>query len=185
MKQWFVAQAVRNREVAAALSVVRLGFQSYVPVIQRHRKIGRQLVEVSAPRFGTYIFVRFDREIDTHWPDLWRKERRIPAQRYFERVLCDPDGRPSPVPDLAMDVIRAYQPPKTEEATPHIYRPGERVTCYIAGVRREAVFVEYCGQRPFIRTWIFGADRVTEVSLAELEPLDLDNSPALTTNSAA
>lgn len=176
MKRWFVAQAVRNREIAASLSVVQYGFEAYLPVIQRQRKVGHQIVDVSAPRFGTYIFVRFD-----SWEDPWPRlvNEHFKQRKYFERVLCNVDGVPSPVPDRAMDAIRAYQPPMQETHMPHVYKPGERVTCFIAGVRREAVFVEYCGQRPFIRTWIFGADRVTEVSSAEMEPLDLDGGSAL------
>ena len=173
--RWFVGQAVRNREIAAAISVVQFGFEAYVPVAQRKRKIGRQLVEVSQPRFGTYIFVRFDREKDP-WPEIVRHK---PGQRdYFERVLCDVDGIPQAVPDMAMEAIRNYRPPIEETAVPTVYVPGQRVTCFVAGVRREAVFVEYCGSRPFIRTWIFGAERVTEVSTAELEPLDLDGETA-------
>ncbi len=172
--RWHVAQAVRNREIAASLSVAGFKFEAYVPMINKRRKVGHMVVVVPTPRFGTYIFLRFDRELD-NWGALCRKEHRIARERYFERVLCDADGRPASVPDLVMDAIRAYQPPTPQEpAMPHVYRTGERVSCIIAGVRREAVFVEYCGTRPFIRTWIFGADRVTEVSSAELEPLDLD-----------
>jgi len=170
-KNWFVAQAVRNREIAASMSVVQHGFEAYVPIIQRWKRIGRVPVEVSVPRFGTYIFVRFDREHD-EWPVLLRERTQ---KQYFTRVLCNSDGRPAPVPDQAMQAIRDYVPePIPQTTTPIIYKPGQRVTCTISGIRREAVFVEYCGKRPFIRTWIFGAERVTEVSSAELEPLDLD-----------
>lgn len=172
MKRWHVAQAVRNREIAASLSVVAYGLEAYVPVIQRQRKIGRKLLEVSAPRFGTYIFVRFDA-----WEDPWPRlvSEHIDRRKYFERVLCSAGGMPLPVPDEAMEAIRNYQPPKQEEAEPYVYTPGERVTCYIAGVRKEAVFLKYQGNRRFVRTWLFGTEHVAEVREAELEPLDLDD----------
>lgn len=176
--QWFVAQAVRNREIAAALSVVRLGFEAHVPIIRKQRKIGRILAEVDMPRFGTYIFVRFDAFLDD-WGALWRKQRRIPERRYFERVLCNAAGDPSPVPDAAMEAIRAYSPPKEETTMPHVYSPGERCSVYIAGQRMEAAFVKYQGNRQFVRTWILGAEHVTEVRAAELEPLDLDGGKPL------
>lgn len=175
-KQWFVCQAVHNREKVAALSVIQHGFEGYMPEIQRLRRVGRYQVETWEPRFGTYIFIRFDRDED-EWPKLLRQRG---CKKYFTRILVNAEGRPSPVPDAAIDAIRAYQPPIARPLTePVVYRPGERVTCIIAGVRREAVFVEYCGKRPFIRTWIFGAERVTEVSSAEIEPLDLDNKIVL------
>lgn len=179
--QWFVAQAVRNREIAASLSVVRHGFEAYVPIIHKQRKIGRVLVDVDAPRFGTYIFVRFDRFQDP-WPNLCREPPHW--RRYFDRVLCDLNGLPSPVPDIVMEAIRAYEPPRQEAKMPHVYTPGERVTCWIAGVRKEAVFVGYQGHRKFVRTWIFGSEHTAEVKEAELEPLDLDSCSPLTTNAA-
>ncbi len=173
MMHWHVAQTVRNREIPASLSVIRLGFEAYVPILHKRRKVGRKFAIVPSPRFGTYIFVRFDRD-NSIWGDLCREDAG--HRKYFERILCDCTGRPALVPDIAMQAIRAYQPPIPQEIQmPHNYRPGERVICSIAGMRREAVFVEYCGTRPFIKTWIFGAERTTEVSTAELEPLELDN----------
>lgn len=175
-KQWFVAQAVRNREKIAALSVIQHGFEGYMPEIQRLRRVGRYQVETWEPRFGVYVFARFDREEDD-WPKLLHERTQ---RRYFTRILLNADRKPSPVPDGVMEAIRAYKPPIARPLTePVIYQPGERVTCIIAGVRREAVFVAYQGKRPFIRTWIFGAERVTEVSSAEIEPLDLDNKVVL------
>lgn len=174
-RQWFVAQAVRNREIAASVAVVAYGFEAYLPVIQRYRRIGHKLIEVSAPRFGVYIFVRFDRDNDP-WPNILRI-----GHGHFERdlrsILCNADGVPSPVPDKAMDAIRAYQPASIKQEEPIIYKTGQRVTWLKAGIRREAVFVEYCGgTRPMVRTWIFGAERIAEVCEAELEPLELDTS---------
>ncbi len=177
MLRWHVAQAVRNREVAAALSVTEFGMKAYVPSTKRRCKRGFQIVEEAVPRFGTYVFLQFDREKD-QWGKLVGDHAT--RRRYFERILCGSDGLPSVVPNQAIEAIRAYVPPPSREPLmPYVYSPGERITCFIAGVRREAVFVEYCGSRPFIRTWIFGAERVTEVSTSELEPLDLDVSQPL------
>lgn len=168
-KQWFVADTVRNRQDEAALSVVALDLEAYIPAIERHRRIGHRTMPVDTPRFGTYIFVLFDRDADP-WPDLLHQR---PFRQYFRRILSTVDGIPVPVPDRAMEAIRAYSPPAVASLEPVIYQPGQRVTCMVGGLRKEAVFVEYCGNRPMVRTWIFGAERVTEVCTAELEPLEL------------
>jgi hypothetical protein len=81
-----------------------------------------------------------------------------------------------------MDAIRAYQPePIAKHDEKIVFRPGQRVCWIKAGVRREAVFVEYLGSRQFVQTWILGAERLTEVTEAELEPLDLDIAANMTT----
>lgn len=174
---WFVAQAVSNRDIVpASLSVLRYGFEAYVPVIQRQKRIAGRIVDCAAPRFGTYIFVKFDRDLDP-WPELCRGSDVRRA--YFETVLCNGQGRPSPVPDAAMEAIRAYRPPSEEAEMPHVYQPGEEVICFVAGLRMQAVFVGYQGNRQFVKTWIFGRESTVEVKAAELEPLNLDNCSVL------
>ena len=175
--RWHVAQAVRNRELAAALSVTQWGMNAYVPSIKRQCKRGFQIVEEVVPRFGVYVFVQFDRDVDP-WGKL--VSDHVSRRRYFERVLCNADGVPSAVPARAMDAIRAYVPPSEEALMPHVYQPGEAVLCFVAGIRMQAVFVGYQGNnRQFVRTWIFGRESIVEVSTAELEPLNLDNGMAL------
>jgi hypothetical protein len=169
MKEWFVAQAVRNREIAAAVGVTQFGFEAYVPMMPVKRRRGRKLVEESAPRFGLYIFVRFDPDTDD-WGVLTRREGHHTG---IARLLKNAGGEPQPVPDAVIDAIRAFTAADAAPQTgPMTYRPGQRVICTKAGVRMSAVFVGYCGNRQMIRMWLFGAERVSEVTEAELEPAD-------------
>ena len=171
-RAWYVAQAVGGREVAASVAATALGFPSFLPLLPVYRRIGHRLVETSVPRFGVYLFLNFDREMDP-WADLMRdNSTHHPHPKYFRRILCDADGIPVPVPEDAMDAVKAFKPPVQEIVARRRYQPGEKVICTIAGVRREAVFVSYCGSRPMVKTWIFGALRTTEVRAAELEPID-------------
>ncbi len=172
MKSWFVAQAVRRREFDAALSVQQHGFNAYVPGVNRQHRRAGVLVNVEVPRFGCYVFVEFDPEVDHHWPDLCRE---LPfRRRYFERVLCFASGRPKPVPTEAMDAIRAFQPYVETKVDPYVFKPGEAVLWTMAGVSRQAVFLRYEGNRQFVTTYVFGADRTTEVRNSDLEPMGLE-----------
>ncbi len=167
--RWHVAQSERNYEVAAAVAAIGHGFESYLPVLPTMRKIGRKMLPFSAPRFGVYFFIKFDRD-QSGWESMLHERGTVCR---IKRILCDPGGRPSPVPELAIMAIRDYQPPKVVSPEQRRYIPGEPVICIIAGTRKEAVFVEYCGgNRPMVRTWIFGAERVTEVTSAEIEPVE-------------
>lgn len=174
MNHWHLIQAQHHRQERAALAIASLGFQAYVPKLQVRRQVARRVVEVEQPRFGVYIFASFDRDVPG-WQEL---QHAIGKEAGIVRVFCDAAGCPIIVPERAMLAVQAFRPRPIEVKPAHVYQPGEPVLCTIAGVRREAVFVEYCGSRPFVRMWIFGSDRVTEVSNAELEPLDDDGQVA-------
>ncbi len=182
MKNWFVCEATRKgltvpeggedteRQIIASVAAVAMGFEVHVPLMQRYRR-GRdgKPVEITVPRFGAYLFVKFDRDV-AGWQDLMTERTHF---QYFRRVLSNAEGRPVPVPDRAMDAIRAYRPPSLTAPETARYEPGQRVSCIMAGRRMDAVFVEYCGgNRPMIRTWIFGTERMLEVSSAQLEPAE-------------
>lgn len=173
-QRWYVAQAIRNKELAAAMSVTQHGFSAYVPILQRTRRIGRQITREGVPRFGVYVFVRFHRDLDD-WGVLFRGLRE---RAYFRSVLCDVNNHPIPVPDKAMEAIRAFDPPIIPAAEPHRFQRGEACTITKAGIRRAAVFLRYQGDRQFVETHIFGSSKEVEiVDHTLVEPLDLDSSP--------
>lgn len=160
--RWHVAQAVSNHwddAEKAAKSIVR---DVYTPMRPVTRKMGRKFVEMEVPRFEPYFFVRFGRFDD--WPTL-RHHRN-----FISRLLCDADGVPIPVPDEVIEAIRSFTFERPKIVEPHVYYPGERVTWTMAGTSRDAVFVGYVGNRTMVRTWIFGAERICEVRVSDLEP---------------
>lgn len=175
MRQWFVAETVRGRQDEAALSVAPLGMEAYVPGIVRFRKRGHVIVEEEQPRFGNYIFVRFDRALDP-WGDLLRG--RGPVNSYFKRFLSDPnpDGFPIPVPvpERAIQAIMAYQPPKIGQIIVPVYVEGQQVMRDLGnGTKVECVFLEYVGKgRSRVKTWMFGKENTVTVSASDLEPVE-------------
>lgn len=170
MKRWFVGETIRDRQDEAALSVTPLGMEAYVPAIIRVRRRGHQIVQEEVPRFGCYIFVRFDRGSDP-WPELLRGHG--PVNSHFRRFLCNSENTPAPVPDRAMEAIMSWVPPSMDEVKKRIeFKAGDEVVWTEAGVRRSGYFVEYRGKRQFIRAWIFGSERILEVSSAQLEPAE-------------
>lgn len=159
--------------------MAELGIASLCPMLPRHRVARGRIVDDIIPRFGMYLFAHFNVVTDP-WGHLTHsKAKRVG----LVRVLCNAQSKPSPVPDEAIKVINDYQPEEIVRIEPHHYSPGEACVLTIAGHRRECVFVGYSGNRAFVRTWILGADRVTEVSVSELELLD--NSSNLAATSAA
>lgn len=169
MKLWYVAETVRNRQDEAALSVAPLGMEAYVPAIVRVRKRGHHMVEEEEPRFGTYIFLRFDRMADP-WPELIHGVSR---KKYFQRILSNSDGVPIPVPNRAMEAIMAWKPPRIGDPIPITYQPGQLIRWTVAGKSQEGVFVGYKGKRQYIRTWIMGAEHICEVRTSDLEPVEV------------
>lgn len=187
MKQWFVAEASRkglsiplrdrgkiDAQISASLYAASLGFETFVPLRPHFRRIGGHLIETQASRYGAYIFVRFDRDSDP-WGELSREPPH--RTRYFSHLLCD-NNIPTPVPERAMEAIRAYEPEPIVPALPIVYKTGQPVVVTKAGVRLVGVFVGYQGNRPKVDIWIFGRVTTTDCSNAELEPLDIDTEAA-------
>lgn len=153
------------------MAVTLCGFQTYLPLIDRRRIIAGIRSTITVPRFGIYFFANFDQR-EPGWEQIVHGDCK---RRGVVDVLRNCD-KPSPVPDEAIDAIKSYQPPIPDEiAEPYRYNPGEYCKVMIAGSSKPAVFVGYQGNRMFVRTWIFGAERVSEVTYAELEPLLIDN----------
>jgi hypothetical protein len=165
--RWHVVQAKRSCEVKASLVIVRSGFEAFLPVMQKQRRHNNQTETVSVPRFPTYLFARFD-SVNDPWGLLTHDDGKRAG---VVRVLCDGFGNPRPVPDRAMEAMRAYtELPAEVTAMPHAYREGQSVLVYTAGVAQQAVFLSAGKQRARVKLWILGAQRETEVALSALEP---------------
>lgn len=167
--RWYVVQGKRGHEVTAWYYLGSRGIEAYVPLDMRKRHVRGHFMDVQEPRFNGYFFAAFDRDEED-----WRRIFRTPeATRCgIVRLLGNDPEKPPPVPDGVMDAIRAYAPPSQLSYEPHRFSPGEHCTMMLHGQRKTAVFVEYLGSRQFVRTWIFGAERVCEVTASEIEPLD-------------
>lgn len=181
MNRWHVVQFERGKHKSAENEIVCSGFLAYTPMIVRRRVIHGQVSDLTVPRFGCYLFANFDRDIPG-----WQLLTSLGSKRAgIVRILGNDPSRPIPVPDEAIDAIRAYEPTPVEEPRPYLYSPGEPCTIHIGGRKQQAVFVSYQGKRQFVRAWIFGAEHVVEAKAADLEPLDIDNTKPSAPISAA
>lgn len=171
-KNWFVVQTEQNRHVSSSVAIAERGFQAFVPMMQKRRYIAGRYCDITVPRFGTYMFAEFDRDVPG-WQELCHGAAKRAG---IIRILCNAQMKPSPVPDAAISAIKAYVPPTAVDPEPYRYRPGQRCSVYVAGRRQDAIFLEYRGNRQFVATWIFGAEHTIEVKVADLEPLEsIDN----------
>lgn len=183
-KLWFVGVATRKGmvrvddqdkigfQVAAALfASSRYGYTVYVPLRPLYDHEGSDVVDM-LPRFGSYLFLSFDRN-DGNWGNLVRGEQHI---KYFERILCD-NNVPTPVPERVMTSIRSFKPMPAVQAAPIVFSPGQQVAWYIGHKRMTGVFVADAGKHNAeVDCWMFGRQTVTKVNKADLEPLDVDTT---------
>ena len=165
---WNDADDDTRRQLRAAMFAASYGIEAYIPLQPAVRKIGHKSVEINVPRFGAYVFLRFDRDGDA-WSAMLHPNA---GGSRFRRLICNSSGRPITVPERVIEAVRAYRPVPVTLPQDRRYQPGERVMLNLKGIRKEAVFVEYCGNRPKVRTWIFGVERIAEVATAEIEPIE-------------
>jgi hypothetical protein len=178
-QRWYVLQIERHSAKPVEGFLDALEFPSLFPMLIRRRHIKGRMVEDEIPRFGPYILVRFDAACDPWGHLLHSKGKRVG----IIAVLLNGQMQPSPVPDEAVWAIRNYQPEPLMAPSAYRYTAGEPCIVTLAGQRREGIFVGYCGSRPRVRIWIFGAERVAEVAACELEPRKLDSGKSLTAES--
>lgn len=158
MIHWHVVRTKPQLEVRASLQCGNLGFPVYIPMIERRRYHFQEWKISNGPRFPTYIFAQFDRE-GPNWPCLFQR----PAQRMgVAGILCDTAGRPSTVPDEAIEAMRAFKPPAIDDIKEeYIFAAGENVTINLHGRKVSGVFIAYEKKRARVRTWILGAERIS------------------------
>jgi hypothetical protein len=182
---WYTLQIERGHGDTAAQFIRELRFEPYIPVLRARRMLRGKLVEAEVPRFGPYIFARFNAGAD-RWGHLIHANGKRAG---IMRVMCSTTGEgdvfPIPVPDSVVDKIRAYEPAAIKTNEPYRYQAGQACFVTVGGVRLQAVFMAYCGTRPMVRTWIFGRPSVVEVKAADIEPQNLDINEGLATISAA
>ena len=64
MKHWYVVYTQPNCEAKAAFSIVRKGFEVYLPRYLAQRRHARRIEQVARPLFPRYLFVRIDPQRD-------------------------------------------------------------------------------------------------------------------------
>ena len=96
MDRWYAIQTRTQHECAVAQAIADKGYEKFVPMSRRRRRLGGQVREVEEPLFPGYLFGRFD------------VNRRLP-------VLVTPGVRkivgcgkvPLPVEDSEIEALRA------------------------------------------------------------------------------
>jgi transcription antitermination factor NusG len=97
-ERWFVAQTLHHRENLAALHLGAQGFRNFLPRFRKTVRHARQLREVIAPIFPSYIFLILDPE-----RDRWRSINGT----FGVARLVSADGRPVPVPSGTVEAMIA------------------------------------------------------------------------------
>lgn len=68
MRQWYLVYSRPRRERVAIQNLERQGYESYLPLIQRHRRRqGRRIIQIE-PMFPRYLFIHLDAETDNWSP---------------------------------------------------------------------------------------------------------------------
>ena len=65
MAEWIVAHCHANAENKAEVHLTRQGFEVYFPKIQTTRRHARRIELVVRPLFPRYLFICFDKTIET------------------------------------------------------------------------------------------------------------------------
>lgn len=165
---WHCFQIQRGREQSAAREIGAFGFEVCEPMMPAKVVRRGHLVDTTVPRFPGYMLAAFDRDLPG-WQNLLRP---MAKRAGIVKVMCDSDWRPIIVPDEAMEAVRAYRPQVLTPTVPYRFTPGEPANYTSAGRTRQVVFVGYDRNRLLVRMWILGAERVTEVAAASLEPVN-------------
>jgi transcription antitermination factor NusG len=97
-ERWYVAQTLHHRERLAALHLGAQGFRSFLPRFRKTVRHARQLREVVAPVFPSYIFLILDAK-----RDRWRSINGT----FGVARLVSAHGQPVPVPCGTVEAIIA------------------------------------------------------------------------------
>ena len=97
-ERWFVAQTLHHREKLAALHLSAQGFRNFLPRFRKTVRHARQLREVIAPVFPSYIFLILDPE-----RDRWRSINGT----FGVARLVSAHGRPVPLPSGTVEAMIA------------------------------------------------------------------------------
>ena len=94
--RWYCVFTEHRREQIASNAIRDACFETYLPIIRQQRALGRSEI---VPCFPRYVMVRFDASRDD-----WGK---ITVSRGVAGIIRHAPGRPTPLPDYAIDELLA------------------------------------------------------------------------------
>lgn len=68
MRRWYLVFSRPRQERIAKRNLERQGYESYLPLIRRHRRREGRRIVVSEPMFPRYLFIHLDTETDNWSP---------------------------------------------------------------------------------------------------------------------
>lgn len=163
--RWYVLQT-RPREEGRVLhyfGLRRVDAETFLPKIEVRARHARRVWTRLEPLFPGYLFLRFGME-----PRIWHAIHRTPGVR---QILCT-EGRPVPVDDELIGVLRARVAPLGFVRIGVRFRQGDRVRVKrgpFAGL--EAIFERPTTRRDRVRVLLelLGARRPLELDVFDLE----------------
>ena len=57
---WYLVQTKPHQETRALINLERQGFECYLPLLTKEKRVGRKIKNVKEPLFPRYLFVRLD-----------------------------------------------------------------------------------------------------------------------------
>lgn len=96
-ERWHVAQTKPRHEFIAKMNLKEVGFDTFLPTLERRRSVGRRAADLIEPLFPGYLFVAFNPQV-AQWRD-------INGVRGITRLLCHGD-RPDPIPQGVIERLQ-------------------------------------------------------------------------------
>ena len=159
---WFVIASHSQAERRAAQHLAQQGYQTYLPLcaIKRRDRVVRSMFHtIQVPLFSGYLFTSFDPH------ENWRPILYTPG---VFSLIRNPDGKPIPVPQRALEAVRASEDAR-RTLTPRepLWRPG--AACRLAGGGafdgHDAVVTAVHHDRAVVALLMLGHLREVQVSL--------------------
>lgn len=165
VKQWFVLRTAHRKENDVHKAVIDAGIEAWLPMKKaiQQRRHTRPSKEIMIPVFNGYLFVKAVPCAES-WVGLSRIDGAVSlifgqqgalvvSDKYMNDLMC--------LTDAGSFNDRKVTPP---------FKDGERVSFPLAGNVFEGVLEGYAGTRAArVISFIFGQERVIEVSLANLK----------------
>ncbi|MDH3689347.1 MAG: transcription/translation regulatory transformer protein RfaH [Gammaproteobacteria bacterium] len=119
MRKWYLVYSRPRQERIAMENLERQGYESYLPLIKRHRRRqGRRVVQVE-PMFPRYLFICLDTQTDN-----WAPIRSTRGVNRLVRFGLDP----AVVPMDLLEILKARENEEgVQNVSPVDFRHGDRV----------------------------------------------------------
>jgi len=121
--KWFLIRTQQWKEQVAFKAIKADLWPVYLPQCLVDRRHARRIEKVSRPLFPRYLFVQFDRVVDTERYGSLNHYRGVQARG----LMCGRDGKPLACPDEVVDSIKAHERSMMLEAGEEKtgYKPGD------------------------------------------------------------